>query len=598
MTHEETLTFHVAREIRSYRDLPQILYHFQTKERDEPRPRAGVLRTREFIMKDAYTFDRDREGLDAPYELHVEAYDRIFDRCGLEWYRVESDVGMMGGIGAHEYMAPCAAGENDVALSDARLRGQRRGRERDARSRSRGCRRRSTRPSRSRPRAPRRSSRSRACWACPPGALIKALPVIVEGRGARARGACAATTGSTRSSSRTRSARRPGRRPRTRCGEPFGAVAGFIGPVGRARRGDRRRGAARPARASSRARNEPDMPPPRRRARPRLRARPGPTSAASRRATPTRAAPRSASSRRSRSATSSSSARATRSRSAPPTSTRTATSSSIWMGSYGIGPARILAAAIEQFADEQGISWPRAIAPFDVELVDARQAGRGGPRGRRPALRGAARRRASTCSTTTATASAGEKFADAELLGCPLRLTVGKRGIEAGEVEAQIRRGQEKRSLPLDGAAAGGGGAVARSSPDRSAGCSGSTARAPPPPETLARPAAQPVDDPERDRLRAARAAAGVPRARASTPDDGRVAPRRDRLRGRSRGSDYLDGMAARITGQYSRLGALLDPLTDRALVLSGVDRRAGTSSCCRAGRSPCSRRASCSCSC
>ena len=103
--------------MRSYRDLPLILYHFQIKERDEPRPRAGVLRTREFIMKDAYTFDRDREGLDVAYDKHVVAYDRIFDRCGLEWYRVESDVGMMGGIGAHEYMAPCAAGENDVALA-------------------------------------------------------------------------------------------------------------------------------------------------------------------------------------------------------------------------------------------------------------------------------------------------------------------------------------------------------------------------------------------------------------------------------------------------------------------------------------------------
>jgi len=118
MTHEENITFHVSREVRSYRDLPKLLYHFQTKERDEPRPRAGLLRTREFIMKDSYSFDRDLDGLDASYQLHIEAYDRIFDRSGLEWYRVESDVGMMGGLGAHEYMAPCAAGENDVALSD------------------------------------------------------------------------------------------------------------------------------------------------------------------------------------------------------------------------------------------------------------------------------------------------------------------------------------------------------------------------------------------------------------------------------------------------------------------------------------------------
>src|SRR5436305_15127905 len=118
MTHEEIVTGHVAAAVRSYRDLPLILYHFQVKERDEPRPRAGVLRTREFIMKDSYTFDRDPDGLDEAYEKHVGAYDRMMDRCGLEWYRVAADVGMMGGSGAHEYMAPCPAGENDVVLAE------------------------------------------------------------------------------------------------------------------------------------------------------------------------------------------------------------------------------------------------------------------------------------------------------------------------------------------------------------------------------------------------------------------------------------------------------------------------------------------------
>ena len=83
MTHEEIVTGHVAAAVRSYRDLPLILYHFQVKERDEPRPRAGVLRTREFIMKDAYTFDRDLDGLNAAYEKHVIAYDRMLDRSGL-----------------------------------------------------------------------------------------------------------------------------------------------------------------------------------------------------------------------------------------------------------------------------------------------------------------------------------------------------------------------------------------------------------------------------------------------------------------------------------------------------------------------------------
>src|SRR6516162_2912623 len=118
MTHEEAVTTHVAQVVRSYRDLPLILYHFQVKERDEPRPRAGVLRTREFIMKDSYTFDRGPDGLEAAYQKHVVAYERMMDRCGLEWYRVEADVGMMGGSAAHEYMAPCPAGENEVVLAD------------------------------------------------------------------------------------------------------------------------------------------------------------------------------------------------------------------------------------------------------------------------------------------------------------------------------------------------------------------------------------------------------------------------------------------------------------------------------------------------
>src|ERR1700704_2443794 len=116
MTHEEAVTFHVAQTVRSYRDLPLILYHFQVKERDEPRPRAGVLRTREFVMKDSYSFDRDQAGLEENYALHIGAYDRIMARTGLRFYRVESDVGMMGGLGAHEYMAPCPAGEDEILL--------------------------------------------------------------------------------------------------------------------------------------------------------------------------------------------------------------------------------------------------------------------------------------------------------------------------------------------------------------------------------------------------------------------------------------------------------------------------------------------------
>ncbi len=97
ITHEEIVALHASQTIRSYRDLPQIWYHIQLKERDEPRSSGGVLRTREFTMKDSYTLDRDQAGLDASYALHEAAYDRIYTRCGLAFYKVESDTGIMGG---------------------------------------------------------------------------------------------------------------------------------------------------------------------------------------------------------------------------------------------------------------------------------------------------------------------------------------------------------------------------------------------------------------------------------------------------------------------------------------------------------------------
>ena len=94
------------REIQSYRQLPQILYHFPTKDRDEPRPRGGLLRVREFIMKDSYSFDADEEGLDRSFRAHAGAYERIFERCGIEAYAVQAESGMMGGSESIDYLAP------------------------------------------------------------------------------------------------------------------------------------------------------------------------------------------------------------------------------------------------------------------------------------------------------------------------------------------------------------------------------------------------------------------------------------------------------------------------------------------------------------
>ncbi|MFZ3136006.1 MAG: proline--tRNA ligase [Thermodesulfovibrionales bacterium] len=119
MTHEEIMTWLAQREIRSYRDLPQVWYQIQTKLRDEARSKSGVLRTREFLMKDSYSFDADEEGLEKNYQLHAEAYHRIFSRCGLKFSMVQSDPGMMGGAVSHEFMAPSPAGEDEIVLCDS-----------------------------------------------------------------------------------------------------------------------------------------------------------------------------------------------------------------------------------------------------------------------------------------------------------------------------------------------------------------------------------------------------------------------------------------------------------------------------------------------
>ncbi len=125
MTHEEVMTDIARKELRSYKQLPQIWYQIQTKFRDEPRPKSGLLRVRQFIMKDAYSFDIDAAGLDVSYKKHYDVYCRIFDRCGLKYMVVEAHSGAMGGSQSHEFMVRTPAGEDlDRQLREVQLRGQ------------------------------------------------------------------------------------------------------------------------------------------------------------------------------------------------------------------------------------------------------------------------------------------------------------------------------------------------------------------------------------------------------------------------------------------------------------------------------------------
>ena len=444
MTHEEALTLHIARDLRSYRELPKILYHVQVKERDEARPRAGVLRTREFTMKDSYSFDRDEEGLDRSYELHREAYARIFDRCGLRWYECASDVGMMGGTGAHEYMAPCEAGENEVAVAPGYAANVE-----VASAKPQPV---ELPPGLDGPRevpTPGLTTVEEVSDALgvPAGAALKAVPVVAEGRGV----VLVLVRGDHRLNEiKLRNA--IGAEVRQASAEEIEAAigpAGFIGPVGAevpvikdaAIDGEGYFGGA----------NKPDthligIAPGRDFAYEEHDVRTVERGDLAPSGEPIEIEP----------AIEVGNIFKLGTRYSEPLGLsyldEQGSERPVVMGSYGIGPARVIAAAIEQYADEQGIAWPRALAPFDVELVTL---GKQGEPAREVAdgLYAELREAGLEVLYDDREASAGEKFADAELLGAPLRLTVGKRSVEAGELEVQVRRGQEKRALPLEGAA-------------------------------------------------------------------------------------------------------------------------------------------------
>jgi prolyl-tRNA synthetase len=447
MTHEECVTYHVAREVRSYRDLPLMLFHIQTKERDEPRPRAGVLRTREFTMKDAYSFDRDEEGLARSYELQSGAYERILDRCGLRWYRVESDVGMMGGSGAHEYMAPCPAGENEVALAPGYAAN-----------------------------VEVASARAQAVELPPPldapdpvstpglgkvedvsphlglpaGAFIKTLPVIVEGRGmvvvllrgdhrlneVKLRNALGADF----------------RQARAEEIEAELGPVGYIGPVGIDK--PILKDAAIDGDSYVSGANRPDE---------HLRGiEPGRDFEFEeldlRNVEAGDTAPGGGAIEIEPAIEVGNIFKLGTRYSEPLGATfldDSGVERPIVMGSYGIGPARIVAAAIEQGADEQGIVWPQSIAPWQVHLVSLAKKAGDEEREAADALYGELREAGlEVLYDERDAAGPGEKLTDAELLGCPLRIVVGRRGLADGVVEASERGSGAEHRLPVGEAAA------------------------------------------------------------------------------------------------------------------------------------------------
>jgi prolyl-tRNA synthetase len=438
MTHEETVTFH-AREIQSYKQLPQILYHFSVKFRDEPRPRGGLLRVREFIMKDAYSFDRDAAGLDESYRKHSDAYKRMFDRCGLETIEVAAESGIMGGSGSQDFLAPSGSGENTLVLcengdyaADIEIAG--------------GI-----------PSVPAFPPELPAPEEVEtPGqrtiqdvseflgvderATAKAMPVVTDD------GFLLALV---RGDDRLNEMKlltalgkdfRPAHPDEIR--EAFGADGGSIGPVG----------AAVPVLADESLRegqyvvgaNRDDW---------HLRGvQAGRDFEASfadlREVREGDVCPRCGGHLRLQVAIEVGHIFKLETRFSQPLEAsfldEDGTERPMIMGCYGIGPGRIMAAAVEQHHDENGISWPRSIAPYDVHVVAL------------PGVEEEAEQAAQALETAGAEvllddrdARAGEKFADADLIGIPLRVTVGKKTLEDAAVDVRDRESGEDRRVPL-----------------------------------------------------------------------------------------------------------------------------------------------------
>ena len=443
MTHEEIIALHASEAIRSYRDLPQIWYHIQTKERDEPRPQGGVLRTREFTMKDSYTLDRDAAGLDAQYALHEIAYDRIFKRCGLRFYKVDSDVGMMGGFGAHEYMAPSPAGEDRVVLCD-------------------GCDYASNvemAVSIPRPVEPPHDAPVEEVHTPGVGTIaglaeflgidegLTAKSVIVVPEDEQGGVVLAIVRGDHRLhelklGKALGAAHRPAHPDEIKAA--FGADPGSIGPA-RVPNGALREIVLDPTVAEGGyvvGANRTDY---------HLKNVEHGRDFAARLADirhveegdtcvhcggTLRIEPMIEVGNIFKLGT----------RYAEPMGAlyldEDGRERPVWMGSYGIGPARILASAVEQFSDERGIVWPQAIAPFDVWVVPIGDEAKEAATALEADLRGVGLE----VMVDDRDLSPGVRFADADLVGVPLRITIGKKLAE-GLIELKHRGSGEQETM-------------------------------------------------------------------------------------------------------------------------------------------------------
>jgi prolyl-tRNA synthetase len=441
-THEETVTFH-AKEIQSYRELPQMLYHFSVKDRDEPRPRGGLLRVREFIMKDAYSFDRDDAGLDVSFRKQEGAYHRTFERCGLQFSAVAAESGVMGGKESVDFLAPSGSGENTLVTcengdfaADLEI--------------ARGVPRAAEFPERLD--APKEVATPGVTTiealaemlGLDQAATSKAMPVVkTDGT---------LVLGLVRGDDRLSESKMLGAlgsdyRPATddEIRATFGAGGGSLGPVGVAvevvadetlRDGQYVAGANRDGWHLLGVEAGRDY---------------EPTFADIREPVEGDACPVCGGALVFRTAIEVGHIFKFADRYSTPLDAtfvdEDGTEKPLVGGSYGIGPARVMAAAVEQSHDENGIVWPASIAPYDVHVL---------------ALHGGAEEVLTEADGVAAAFSEagfevllddrderpGEKFADADLVGAPLRVIVGKKTLEDGAVDVRRRDGSAEGRVP------------------------------------------------------------------------------------------------------------------------------------------------------